>query len=253
MNNDYYVYVYLNQTYLGEWNYKEHQFTYKPFYVGKGRRKREIIHLCPYMLNQKTIKSSIIKSVISKTGELPIHYQIYSGLTNQEAINIEIDFIKHFGRQDNGTGILANCTDGGDGANNFSEETLKRVGGKRKKVYQYTMKGKLVKEWDSLIDIGIEFNSPANISTAIKRDGSYCGYLWSYEKNDHIKSKIRYQMPIKYKNIKQINEKTGEIIHIFANALEAEIELKLRKGARNKIYECINGKLKTAYGYNWKI
>jgi len=30
-------------------------------------------------------------------------------------------------------------------------------------------------------------------------------------------------------------------------------ELGLRNGARNKIYECINGTLKTAYGYKWEI
>lgn len=30
-------------------------------------------------------------------------------------------------------------------------------------------------------------------------------------------------------------------------------ELKLRSGARNKIYECINNKIKTAYGYKWEI
>lgn len=251
--NDYYVYVYLNQLKIGTWKYKEHVFNYQPFYVGKGRRKRDVVHLYPYMLNQKTIKNSTIKSILNEIGETPIHYRIYSGLTNEEAINIEIDFIKHFGRKDNGTGILANHTDGGEGANNFSEDILKKIGNKKKKVYQYSLKGELIKEWNSITEVGGEFNSPANISTAIKRDGSYGGFLWSYEKYDKIHSKIKYQMPVKYENIKQINKKTGEIIHIFANALEAETELKLRKGARNKIYECINNKLKTAYGYNWKI
>jgi hypothetical protein len=35
-------------------------------------------------------------------------------------------------------------------------------------------------------------------------------------------------------------------------ALAAEAALNLRKGARNKIYECIGGKLKTAYGFVWR-
>lgn len=253
MNQDYYVYVYLNQLKPGVWVYKEHIFEYQPFYVGKGRGKRDINHLCPYLLNQKTIKSSTIKSIINELGEIPIHYRIYSGLTNTDAIAIEIDFIKHFGRKDNGTGILSNGTDGGDGANNFSEEVLKKIGGKRKRVCQYSLDGNFIKEWESVKSTKVEFDSPSNISTAIKRKGTYGGYIWSYEKCDNINPRIKYQMPVKYEKIKQINKRTGEIIHIFADALEAETELKLRKGARNKIYECINNKLKTAYGYNWKI
>ena len=68
-----------------------------------------------------------------------------------------------------------------------------------------------------------------------------------------MKPRIKNQMKITYKNIKQIDKKTGELINVFENALEIEEKLKLRKGARNKIYECLNGKLKTAYGYKWKI
>jgi hypothetical protein len=251
-NNDYYVYIYLNQLKEGFWTYKEHVFNYQPFYVGKGRRKREIVHLCPYMLRQKNFKNSIIKSIINEIGEMPIHYRIYSELSNNDAIKIEIDFIKTFGRRDNNTGILTNCTDGGDGANNFSKEVLKKIG-KPKKIYQYSLKGEFIKEWNSLTSVGTEFNAPSNISTAIKRDGSYGGYLWSYIKYDKVKPKIKYQMPIKYVKIKQIDKKTNEIIHIFANALEIETELKLRIGSRNKIYDCLHNKLKTAYGYKWKI
>jgi hypothetical protein len=251
--NDYYVYVYLNQLKPGYWQYNEHTFQYQPFYVGKGRNKREIIHLCPFMLKKHNVKNSTIKSIITELGELPIHYRIYTGLTNSEAIQIEIDFIKIFGRKDNNTGILSNGTDGGDGANNFSEKTLNKMKRHTKKVYQYSLNGDFIKEWESMTSVGIEFNSFSNISTAIKRNGTYSGYLWSYEKNENLKPKIKYQAPIKHTNIKQINKKTNEIINIFANALEIEKELKLRTGARNKIYDCLNNKLKTAYGYKWKI
>lgn len=110
---DYYVYVYLNQLIPGKWAYKDLVFEYQPFYVGKGRNRREIEHLCPYMLEKKSYKSSTIKSIKNKTGQPPIHYRIFEHLTNDEAIEIEIDFIKTFGRKDNKTGILTNCTDGG--------------------------------------------------------------------------------------------------------------------------------------------
>lgn len=251
---DYYVYIYLNQSKFGFWVYNEHVFNYQPFYVGKGRNKRDIQHLCPCMLNKKTLKNSIIKSIISKTGEIPIHYRIYTGLTNQEAIDIEIDFIKHFGRMDIGTGILANGTDGGDGNNNLSEESKNRIGVlNSKKVYQYSLDGELIKVWDSVISTEIEFFNSSNISTSIKRNGTCYGYIWSYTELPKFKSRVKYQMPIKYTNIAQIDKRTNEILKVFDSALDIEKHLKLRSGARNKIYDCINNKLKTAYGYKWKI
>lgn len=253
MNDDYYVYIYLNQLKHGYWCYNQHTFEYQPFYVGKGRNKRESIHLTPSMLKRKSVKNSTIKSIINECGEQPLHYRLYSGLTSEEAIEIEKKIIKFFGRKDNGTGILSNSTNGGDGANNFSKETLKKVGGKKKKIYQYSLNGKFVKGWESLSSVGIEFENFQNISTAIKRNGSCYGYLWSYKKYDKIEPKKKYQMPIKYTKIKQINCKTDKIIHIFEDALEIETDLKLRSGARNKIYECLNKKIKTAYGYKWEI
>lgn len=61
-------------------------------------------------------------------------------------------------------------------------------------------------------------------------------------------------MPTKYKNIKQISTKTGEIINVYDDAKQAATTLKLtNKQARSKIVDCINGKLKTAYGYKWSL
>ena len=93
-----------------------------------------------------------------------------------------------------------------------------------------------------------------NIPTSIKRGGSCENFIWSYKNlGEKIDSKLKYQMPIKYSKIKQLDKKTGCVIKTFNSALEIENELKLRSGARNKIYECINNKIKTAYGYKWEI
>ena len=248
---DYYVYVYLNQTKPGFWKYKNIEFKYQPFYIGKGRNKRESVHLCESMLKQHNHKNSIIKSIKNKINEEPIHYRIFENLTNDESIAIEIDLIKYFGRLDNKTGILSNATDGGDGANNFSKETLKKVGQPKKKIYQYNLDGSFVKEWESMGSIDLTKHT-GNLSSAIKRNGSFMGFLWSHEYTEKMTPKIKYQMPNKYLNISQIDIKTGETIKIFNNALDIEKELKLRQGARNKIYECLKNKNKTAYGYKWQ-
>lgn len=252
-NDDYYIYVYLNQTKVGGWTYKTNEFTYQPFYVGKGRKNRINMHLCPSLMKSKSIKNSIIKSIFSKVGESPIHYKIYENLSDDEAILIEKDFIKQFGRIDNGTGILGNGTDGGEGSNNFSPETLKKVGAKVKKLYQYTLDGDFIKEWDSVSSTVDEFKNIGNISTAIKRSGSSYGYLWSYTFKDKLTPKTKYEMPNKYINIKQYDKYSDELIKIFDDALQIEKELSLRTGARNKIYECLTNKIKIAYGYKWKI
>lgn len=248
---DYYVYVYLDQTKKGAWFFNEIKFNYRPFYIGKGRGKRDKNHLLPNSLKAINYKNSIIKSILNKTGETPIHYRIYENLTNSEAIQLEIELIKHFGRKDNGTGFLANGTDGGDGANNFSMETLKKVGNPQKKVYQYSLNGELIKEWECISKIDI-IKSTSNISTAIKRNGTVGGYIWSYELKDNVQPKIKYQMPNKYVNIKQIDKLTGEVIKIFESALEIEKELNLVNGSRNLIYKCLKGDVKTAFGYKWE-
>lgn len=51
-----------------------------------------------------------------------------SGLSREEAADYEQFFIKHYGRKDLGTGILHNKSDGGEGLQNPSAETRKRIG-----------------------------------------------------------------------------------------------------------------------------
>jgi hypothetical protein len=172
-----------------------------------------------------------------------------------ESVEIEKDFIKTFGRKDLANGILCNHTDGGDGANNLSLETKRKIGyASRKRFYQYSMDGKFVKEWSSLTEIGeVMMVNAANICTAIRRGGTCYGYIWSYKYlGKQIDAKIKYQMPIKYEGIKQISIKTNEVLGTFKDTLHAAQKLGLTNAkARCKIVDCINGKLKTAYGFKW--
>lgn len=252
MEKDYYVYIYLNQLKEGVWSFKDHIFEYQPFYVGKGKKKREKSHLYPSSLRKKSYKNNTIKKVLKETGEEPIHFRIYENLTNEEAIKLEAELIEHFGRVDAGTGILTNLTDGGEGVNNFADKNISKPWA-RKKVYQYELSGEYVREWESIASVEIDGMYSSNISTAIKKNGTFAGYIWSFKKVDKMKPRIKNQMKVTYKNIKQVDKKTGDVIKVFENALSIEEGLKLRKGARNKIYECLKGSRKTAYGYKWKI
>lgn len=88
-----------------------------PFYIGKGRKFRVHTHKrsCQAM---KTIKDRICAKVIEQTGALPF-VKLHEGLTDAESQTIERSLIERLGRVDLGTGILANMTDGGDGASGY--------------------------------------------------------------------------------------------------------------------------------------
>lgn len=252
MKQNYYVYIYLNQLIEGYWKYKEYIFTYQPFYVGKGKNNRELHHLYKSNLNKKSHKNNTIKQIIKETGNEPIHFRLIENLSNKDAIRIEAELIETFGRVNEGTGILTNMTDGGEGVNNFTDRNISKPS-LWKPVYQYTLTGNFIKEWESITSVDLDGMQTSNISTSIRKGGTFGGYIWSYEKLDKMEPRIKNQMKITYKDIKQIDIKTNKIINEFKDALSIEINLNLRKGARNKIYECLNGKLKTAYGYKWKI
>lgn len=114
-NNIYYVYAYLRS------KDSDTAPAGTPYYIGKGKGKRAYgKHRIPIPKNKKYIQ--IIKN----------------NLTEQEAFDLEIELIAQYGRKDQGTGILTNLTDGGDGQSNPSKETRRgmSLGGKtRAKLY----------------------------------------------------------------------------------------------------------------------
>ena len=95
--NKYYVYAYLREDLT-------------PYYIGKGSGKR----------------AWTSTRVTSKPADPSRICILQNNLTEQEALDIEIKLIAHYGRKDNGTGILRNLTNGGDGVSGriitFTEE-----------------------------------------------------------------------------------------------------------------------------------
>ena len=100
--NDFYTYAYLRTDRT-------------PYYIGKGKDDRCFIKGKKESINLPKDKSRIIF--------------LKQNLTEQEAFKHERYMIGVFGRKDNGTGILRNLTNGGEGASGTirSEETRKKM------------------------------------------------------------------------------------------------------------------------------
>jgi hypothetical protein len=98
--DDFYTYAYLREDRT-------------PYYIGKGTRNR--IHSTNRKISPPKDKSRIIF--------------LKQNLTEEEAFRHEIYMIAVFGRKDNGTGILRNLTDGGEGTSGaiISEEIKKKA------------------------------------------------------------------------------------------------------------------------------
>ena len=132
-----------------------------------------------------------------------------------------------------------NLTDGGD-ANSERQ---------RKRVYQYSLDGKFLNEFESIADAAWFLNTEDSLIS--KAAHGYInqsnGYRWSFEKLDSLKEEY---IPHK-KEIRQYS-KSGEFIQSFPSIREAARAIgKTEEGAGSNICAVAKGKRKTAYGYIW--
>lgn len=133
MENNSYVYAYLDPRKPGKYCYEECIFDYEPFYVGCGKNNRLLSHLKEAKGKGHNHKLNKIRKLTTMNLE-PIIITIQTGMTDADAKNLEKRLISLIGRHDLKKGPLTNLTDGGDGVMGYtiSEKTKKRWSTNRK-------------------------------------------------------------------------------------------------------------------------
>jgi group I intron endonuclease len=121
----YYVYLLLDSSKPGDYQYGDFKFNFEPFYVGKGKGYR--IKNTTKDFRSNLFKSNKIKKLLENNIEI-IKIKLFENLEESESLQKEIMLIKTIGRRNLNKGPLVNLTDGGEGMSGFvyTEETLKK-------------------------------------------------------------------------------------------------------------------------------
>jgi hypothetical protein len=97
-----------------------------PFYVGKGTNKRINHHLLDAKAGRKlnSYNVRVVRKLLSE-GKEPIVNKIIDNIDEELAFLVEQEFIAKYGRRNDGSGILTNNTNGGEGT--FGAKGIKRT------------------------------------------------------------------------------------------------------------------------------
>ena len=118
-----------------------------------------------------------------------------------------------------------------------------------KKVYQYTLDGKFVKEWCSLNEIGrvLGYDTGGISYCCNNKQKSAYNHLWSYNNNEEVIKKKLESLNTRHKNIYQYTL-NGEFIKEWKTLSEISNELGFYM---TPISDCCKGKTKSAYKFIW--
>lgn len=206
------------------------------------------------------------------------HKVLFSNLSLEDANMIEQDLIYYYKKSK----ISYNICDGGGGsvgrkwsiqtrqkykeylASNPIRKKITHISN-TKKIYQFTIDGIFIAEYNSIKDACIKFNcTNSNLVHALKKHKTACGFLWSYTKDVHTYEKWSFSNldeQIKTKiisNIATLNckpvvqyTKNGEIIAEYPSASEAARQLGVSVSC---IKDVCKGRQKTTkeYVYRYK-
>lgn len=125
--SDFYVYALLNTGIEGPFRCGRFSVPYEPFYIGKGCGMRAVSHIKDVLTGAKEYNQYKSRKILKilRSGN-SIQLRIFKhGMTNADALALEIKLIAKIGRGKNGP--LTNLTDGGEGLSGHKHSKASRL------------------------------------------------------------------------------------------------------------------------------
>jgi len=126
-NKKFFVYAFLDPRKPGVFEYDNYTFNYEPFYIGKGKNKRDTDNLRLSFDNKdksNPYKNNKIKRIVESTNSFPIIIKIIENVDENSAFECEKKLIQKIGRPP--FGPLTNIADGGWGGNTCTTDEIKK-------------------------------------------------------------------------------------------------------------------------------
>lgn len=174
--------------------------TNQPFYIGISKVSD------PYRASKKSKRNKIWSHIVNKT-----NYKIeilFNDLPIKELIQKEKEYIKLYGKICDGTGTLANLTNGGEGTlgsrhnlgRKHSEETKEKIRKNkigichnynenlRKPILQFDLNGNFIKEYPSINSTKLDgFDESCIIACCKNKRKTHKKYIWKYVESNQNK------------------------------------------------------------------
>lgn len=193
------------------------------FYIGIGSNLKR-----PY---KKSDRSKYWKSKVKKYPNYEVQI-LTTGLTKEDACELEQILISWYKREDCCGGTLVNLTDGG-------ESTF----------------GRIMEDWQKEYLSELKKEGYANGTYKIDKEGAYKGVIERnkrWEENPQLKKdmSIKVAEKIAKNNLLRIDRKTNEILESFSNFIE--LKDKYPDVGKSVIYSVCNGNKKSYKGFLWR-
>lgn len=218
--------------------------TNKPFYIGKGTKKRYLDHFTEIIINKtyNKHKTNTIKQILSLKKDVLIEI-LFQSNNEKECFDKEIELIELYGRKNNKTGILTNLTNGGEGTSGHvpTKQNLKKMSirnsGKGNPMFgkQHTVETR-------------------QIISKTRKQKLKDGTIVPKKHSEEHKQKLRINNPggkATSKPIYQIDPETGKIIKEWPSARQAGFGIGL-KSWRNISNSVNKYKNRLAGGFYWR-
>jgi group I intron endonuclease len=132
----------------------------------------------------------------------------------------------------------------------LTKEKIKKskMGKNSKKIFQYSLEGNFIKEWNSIVDAERIYGTGIKENLSKKTLTSH-NFIWSYENNlVYSPDKIKNKWKSNTTSVLQYSLE-GNFIKEWGSIIEIEKTLGFKN---SNISSTCKGKQKTAYGYKWK-